>query len=243
MEKRKDGRDARQLRPITIERGTISHAEGSAFIKVGMTQVLCTATVEEKVPPFLKDRGKGWVTAEYSMLPRATTERTHRERKGLGGRTMEIQRLIGRSLRSIVEMARLGERTITLDCDVIQADGGTRCAAITGAYVAMYDALRWLVDRERIAAMPAKDQVAAVSVGMKDGVPILDLNYYEDSGAEVDMNIVMTGSGKFVEVQGTAEAGLFDETQMNTMISLAKEGLSGIFEAQRASLGIGGKTA
>jgi len=238
MEKRKDGRDSKQLRPIIIERNVLEHAEGSALIRVGKTHVLCAATVEERIPPFLKDKSQGWVTAEYSMLPRATLERTHRERKGLGGRTMEIQRLVGRSLRAVVDMRRMGERTITLDCDVIQADGGTRCASITGAYIALYDALRWLVNKEKIAKMPIIDQVAAISVGVIGGKPVIDLDYSEDSGADVDMNVVMTGAGKFVELQGTAEAEPFDETQMNTMISLAKDGLSDVFLEQRRALGI-----
>lgn len=231
---RKNGRTASELRPITIERNAIKYAEGSAFIKIGNTHVLCSATVEEKVPPFMKDKGKGWVTAEYSMLPRATQTRTQRERKGAGGRTMEIQRLIGRSLRSITDMALLGERTITVDCDVIQADGGTRCASITGAFVALNLAVSWLLEKEKIARSPIKDQVAAVSVGIVGGEPVLDLTYEEDSSAEVDMNIVMTGGGLFVEIQGTAETHPFGGDEMNTMMNLARVGLKEIFEKQKA---------
>ena len=230
---RKDGRRADELRPMTIERGVLKYAEGSALIKAGDTHVLCSATVEEKAPPFMKDKGKGWVTAEYSMLPRATHTRTQRERKGLNGRAMEIQRLIGRSLRTVTELALLGERTITVDCDVIQADGGTRCASVTGAFVALSDAVSWLIAKERIARSPIKDQVAAVSVGIAQGSVALDLTYEEDSSAEVDMNIVMTGAGLFVEVQGTAETHPFGSEEMEAMMSLAKAGLLKIFEKQK----------
>jgi ribonuclease PH len=235
---RKDGRRADELRPIIIERGVFKHAEGSALIKVGDTHVLCSATVEEKIPPFMKGKGKGWITAEYSMLPRATHTRTQRERKGLNGRAMEIQRLIGRSLRCIIEPSLLGERTITVDCDVMQADGGTRCASITGAFVALSDAVSWLLARERIARSPIKDQVAAVSVGITQGAVILDLTYEEDSSAEVDMNIVMTGGGLFVEVQGTAETQPFGTEDMNAMMNLSRAGLLKIFEKQKEVTGL-----
>ncbi|MBF0634206.1 MAG: ribonuclease PH [Nitrospinae bacterium] len=234
---RKDGRGADELRPMTIERGVFKHAEGSALIKMGDTHVLCSATVEEKAPPFMKDKGKGWVTAEYSMLPRATHTRTPRERKGLNGRVMEIQRLIGRSLRCIIEPALLGERTITVDCDVIQADGGTRCASITGAYIALSDAVAWLMAKERIARSPIKDQVAAISVGIVQGSVTLDLAYEEDSSAEVDMNIVMTGGGLLVEVQGTAETHPFGFEDMTAMMNVSRAGLSKIFEKQREVTG------
>ncbi|MBF0290887.1 MAG: ribonuclease PH [Nitrospinae bacterium] len=235
---RKDGRGADELRPMTIERGVFKHAEGSALIKMGDTHVLCSATVEEKAPPFMKDKGKGWVTAEYSMLPRATHTRTPRERKGLNGRVMEIQRLIGRSLRCIIEPALLGERTITVDCDVIQADGGTRCASITGAYIALSDAVAWLMAKERIARSPIKDQVAAISVGIVQGSVTLDLAYEEDSSAEVDMNIVMTGGGLLVEVQGTAETHPFGFEDMTAMMNVSRAGLSKIFEKQREVTGV-----
>lgn len=234
---RKDGRAAGDLRPMIIERGVFKHAEGSALIKVGDTHVLCSATVEEKIPPFMKGKGKGWVTAEYSMLPRATHTRNQRDRKGASGRVMEIQRLIGRSLRCIVEPSLLGERTITVDCDVIQADGGTRCASITGAYVALADAVSWLLAKERIARSPIKDQVAAISVGIVQGAVTLDLAYEEDSSAEVDMNIVMTGAGLFVEVQGTAETHPFGVEDMNAMMGLSRVGLLKIFEKQREVAG------
>lgn len=234
---RKDGRGSDELRPMTIERGVFKHAEGSALIKMGDTHVLCSATVEEKAPPFMKDKGKGWITAEYSMLPRATHTRTQRERKGLNGRVMEIQRLIGRSLRCIIEPALLGERTITVDCDVIQADGGTRCASITGAYIALSDAVAWLMAKERIARSPIKDQVAAISVGIVQGSVTLDLAYEEDSSAEVDMNIVMTGGGLLVEVQGTAETHPFGFEDMTAMMNVSRVGLLKIFEKQREVTG------
>lgn len=238
MIKRKNGRIADELRPLSIERNVNIHAEGSAFVRAGQTHVLCVATVEDKVPPFLYKSGKGWVTAEYAMIPRSTNTRMQRERKGLGGRTMEIQRLIGRSLRSVVELAKLGERAITVDCDVIQADGGTRTAAITGAYVAMYDAMRWLVENEKIASIPVKDQVAAISVGIVGGETLLDLDYEEDSGAEVDMNIVMTGAGLLVEVQGTAEEKPFTHEKMREMMKTAEAGLTNIFEMQSQVLDV-----
>ena len=237
--KRNDGRTKETLRPITIETGKNLHAEGSAFITVGDTQVLCLATVEEKIPFFLRDTGKGWVTAEYAMLPRATTERTRRERRGAGGRTMEIQRLIGRSLRAVVDLHKLGERSITVDCDVLQADGGTRCASITGAYVAMSLAIKKLIEEEKIAASPIKDHVAAISVGIVEGKPVLDLDYSEDSTAHVDMNIVMTGGGKFVEIQGTAEEEPFSHDEMSQLITIAQTGLTNIFEIQEQAIKAG----
>lgn len=239
MKKRNDGRALDELRAITIEKNVNIHAEGSAFIKVGNTHVLCVATVEEKVPPFLMKSGRGWVTAEYSMLPRSTTSRMRRERKGAGGRTMEIQRLIGRSLRSVVEMARLGERTVTIDCDVIQADGGTRTASITGAYIAMYDAMQKLVDDGVIASLPIKEEIAATSLGIFDGEIVLDLNYEEDSSADVDLNLVMTGSGLLVEIQGTAEENPFTREQLSGMLKVGEEGLREIFEIQRSLLANG----
>ncbi len=237
-DKRNDGRIEDALRPISIERNISLHAEGSAYIKVGRTEVLCAATVEERVPPFLKNSGKGWVTAEYAMLPRATSERVRRERKGAGGRTMEIQRLIGRSLRAVVDLPRLGERSVTIDCDVIQADGGTRTASITGACVAMYDAMSKLVEDEMIATMPIRELVAATSVGMFEGAPILDLNYEEDSAAEVDMNVVMTESGLLVEVQGTAEEEPYSRETLNTLMDFADKGCTEIFALQRGVLGL-----
>ncbi|MGK7344429.1 MAG: ribonuclease PH [Candidatus Nitrospinota bacterium M3_3B_026] len=240
MTQRKDGRAAGQLRPVQIETGVISHAEGSAVIRMGKTEALCVASVEERVPPFLRDSGLGWVTAEYAMLPRSTIDRTPRERRGAGGRTMEIQRLIGRSLRAVTERALLGERTITVDCDIIQADGGTRCASITGACVAMYEAMRWMVEREMIARLPARDIVGAVSAGVLGGGALLDLDYEEDSAAEVDMNVVMTGSGMFVELQGTAEEKPFSRERMNTMLDLAGQGLQTLFEKQRKALRLQG---
>jgi ribonuclease PH len=203
---RPDGRGAAQLRKVTLTRGVMKFADASCLVEWGATKVICTATVEEKVPPFLRNSGTGWVTGEYGMLPRSSQQRIEREAaKGrLGGRTQEIQRLIGRSLRAVVELSQLGERTIILDCDVIQADGGTRCASITGSFVALADALRQLRKRQLISTMPLRDVVAAVSVGIVKGQPVLDLNYAEDSQADVDMNVVMTGRGGFVELQGTA---------------------------------------
>ncbi len=226
---RTDGRAPNRLRPVTIQPDYLATAEGSALITVGYTRVLCAATVEDGVPQFLRGTGKGWVTAEYSMLPRATQKRTQREvAKGkLSGRTHEIQRLIGRSLRAVVDPAALGERTVTLDCDVLQADGGTRTASITGAFVALALALK------AIKKPALRDYVAATSVGILHRQPILDLCYEEDSQAEVDMNVVMTGSGKFVEVQGTAEHDPFDDAEMSAMIELARSGIAELFEIQR----------
>ncbi len=227
------------LRNVKITKNYIKHAEGSVLIEFGDTKVICTASVEESVPPFLRGKGSGWVTAEYSMLPRATQTRSARESsKGkVGGRTHEIQRLIGRSLRAITNLPLLGERTIFMDCDVIQADGGTRTASITGAYVALADALRKLVNEGIIAESPLKEAVAAISVGIVDGRPLLDLNYQEDSSADVDMNFVMTSSNRFVEVQGTAEITPFSLEEMDTMRSLAIKGINHLFEIQKAALG------
>ncbi len=236
MSKRADNRACDQLRRIKIERNVNIHAEGSAYIETGETKLICLASVAEVTPGFLRDTGRGWVTAEYAMLPRATTGRTNRERRGAGGRTMEIQRLIGRSLRAVVNQPLLGERTITVDCDVIQADGGTRSAAITGAFVAMYDAIRGLVEEERIARSPITDFVAATSVGIVGGDKMLDLCYCEDSEADVDMNVVMTGSGKFIEVQGTAEKEPFGKETLDDLLVLAAEGIQEIFGIQKRAL-------
>ena len=231
---RPSGRSAGQLRPVVIERRYTRHAEGSVLIAFGDTRVLCTASVEEKVPPFLRGKGEGWVTAEYGMLPRATGQRTQREaaRGGQGGRTMEIQRLIGRSLRACVDRQALGERTITLDCDVLQADGGTRTAAITGAYVALVDAVTWLRARNAIKRDPIFGAVAAVSVGIWQGTPVLDLDYIEDSACDTDMNVVMTGAGHFVEVQGTAEGVAFTRAELDALLGLAEAGIAEIVAAQ-----------
>jgi ribonuclease PH len=228
-----------ELRPVAIRRGYTRHAEGSVMIEFGETRVLCTASVEDKVPAFLRDRGQGWVTAEYGMLPRATHTRTEREaaRGRQSGRTLEIQRLIGRSLRAVTDLERLGQRTVTVDCDVIQADGGTRTAAITGGCVALHDALATLVQRGIVAAHPARDFVAAVSVGLYEGVPVLDLDYAEDSGCDTDMNVVMTGAGGFVEVQGTAEGAPFTQAQLDTLLELARGGIAQLVAAQRQALG------
>lgn len=236
--KRYDGREADQLRPVKITRGFTQNPEGSVLIEVGLTRVLCTASVEEKVPPFQKGTGLGWVTAEYSMLPRATQVRTPREAsKGkLTGRTMEIQRLIGRALRSVVDFKKLGERTIWIDCDVLQADGGTRTASITGAYVALYDAIQHLMEKRILKESPLQDSLAAISVGKVDGVPILDLAYPEDSRAEVDMNVVMTGAGKFVEIQGTAEEVPFDRNELDQFLGLAEKGIRELMSEQKAAL-------
>lgn len=237
---RTDNRTAAQMRPVEIVTGPLMTAEGSALIKVGNTHVLCAATIEDTVPPFLRNQGKGWVTAEYSMLPRATAKRTPREvTKGrLSGRTHEIQRLIGRSMRSVVDTSKLGERTVVIDCDVLQADGGTRTASITGAFVALALALRQLVSYGALKTMPLRDMVAATSVGLVGGVPMLDLNYEEDSQADVDMNVVMTGAGKFVEVQATAEHTAFDDAQMGCLIDLARAGIAQLIEIQKKATGI-----
>lgn len=235
---RNDGRSAGDLRSITITRNFIKHAEGSVLVEFGGTRVICTASVEESVPPFLRGKGTGWVTAEYSMLPRATHTRSSREAaKGkIGGRTHEIQRLIGRSLRAVTDLGALGERSIYIDCDVIQADGGTRTASITGAWVALADAVSGLREKGLLSANPLKEAVAAVSVGIVGGNVLLDLDYSEDSAAEVDMNFVVTSTGRFVEVQGTAEAEPFTLAQMDSMRDLALEGIGKLLVVQQEAL-------
>ena len=235
---RSDGRAADQMRPVVIQPNFIKHAEGSALSDVGDTRVICTASVQEKVPPFLYRTGRGWVTAEYGMLPRATTERTEREasRGRQGGRTMEIQRLIGRSLRAAVNTEFLGERTVWIDCDVLQADGGTRTASTTGSFVALALALGRMYIDGQIVSWPVNGFVAAVSVGVINGVPSLDLNYEEDSKAGVDMNVVATDKGRFVELQGTGETATFTEEEMNAMLALAKNGIASLIEKQREVL-------
>ncbi|CAH0119171.1 MULTISPECIES: ribonuclease PH [unclassified Paenibacillus] len=233
------GRKTDQLRPVTIITNPNKYAEGSVLIEVGDTKVLCTATVDEKVPPFMKGQGKGWVTAEYSMLPRATQVRNQREaaRGKLSGRTMEIQRLIGRALRSVVDLHALGERTITLDCDVLQADGGTRTTSITGSFVAMAMAINKIAEQHQLARFPIADFLASVSVGVIHNQTLLDLNYEEDSKAKVDMNIVMTGNGKFVEVQGTGEEAPFAREELNRLLELAELGILELVEIQKEALG------
>lgn len=235
---RSDGRRPDELRPVTIEPGFLKYAEGSALIGVGNTRVLCAASLEDRVPMWMKGRGVGWVTAEYAMLPRATQERTQREvSKGrAGGRTHEIQRIIGRALRAVTDMAKLGERTIWIDCDVLQADGGTRTAAVTGAYVALELALRTRFDRADRARWPLTAAIAATSVGIVAGGALLDLAYEEDSQAHVDMNVFMTDTGRFVELQGTAEAAPFDRRELDTLLNLAEGGIRRLFELQRAAL-------
>ena len=239
MTVRASGRRADELRPLRITRRYTKHAEGSVLIEAGDTKVLCTASVEEGVPPFMKGAGRGWLTAEYGMLPRATNTRGRREAADgkQSGRTQEIQRLVGRSLRSVADLATLGERTIRLDCDVLQADGGTRCAAITGACVALADAIAWCRERGLIAADPLREFVAAVSVGVVDGTPVLDLDYAEDSTCDTDMNVVMTAGGSFVEVQGTAEGAPFTREEMDVLVSLAELGIRRLITAQKAALG------
>ena len=234
---RPSGRRADELRPVRITRHYTRHAEGSVLIECGDTRVVCTASVEEGVPPFLKGRGQGWVTAEYGMLPRATTTRARREavEGRQSGRTQEIQRLIGRSLRAITDLQALGERTLRVDCDVIQADGGTRCASVTGACVAVHDAIAWSKARGLVGE-PLKDFVAAVSVGMRSGVPVLDLDYEEDADCDTDMNVVMTGAGGFVEVQGTAEGMAFSRSEMDTLVTLAEGGIRELIAEQKRSL-------
>jgi len=226
------------LRNIRITRHYTRHAEGAVLIEAGDTKVLCTVSVEDKVPPFLKGKGQGWLTAEYGMLPRATNTRADREaaRGKQSGRTQEIQRLIGRALRSVVDLKALGERTLQIDCDVIQADGGTRTASITGAFVAVHDAVSYLLDKQLLAASPIRDSVAAVSVGVYQGVPVLDLDYPEDSGCDTDMNVVMTGSGGLIEVQGTAEGAPFSRAEMNALLDLAQKGIQQLIAAQKAAL-------
>jgi len=232
------GRAPDALRPVTIQRGYTLHAEGSVLVSFGETKVLCTASVEEKVPPHKRGSGEGWVTAEYGMLPRATHTRGDREaaRGKQSGRTQEIQRLIGRSMRCVFDLAALGERTIVLDCDVIQADGGTRTAAITGAFVAAHDAVTWLMQRQLLASSPLRDHVAAVSVGIVEGEPLLDLEYTEDSACDTDMNVVMTGSGGFVELQGTAEGETFSRVEMDRLLALADKGIRELVALQKAAL-------
>ena len=236
---RQNDRAPDELRPTTLTPNFLLHAEGSVLIEAGRTRVICTASVEERVPPFLRNTGKGWVTAEYGMLPRATNTRTTREASQgkVGGRTMEIQRLIGRSMRSVVRMAELGERTIWIDCDVIQADGGTRTASITGAFVAMVLALDKLKQQELLRAIPVNDYVAATSVGIVGGMPLLDLAYEEDSKADVDMNIVKTGDGRFIEVQGTAESEPFSGPALAGLLELADRGIAHLIGKQREILG------
>jgi ribonuclease PH len=232
------GRAADALRPITIERGSAPNAEGSCLVSFGATRVLCAASIEEGVPAWRRGRGEGWLTAEYAMLPRATKTRTPRERSQLGGRTQEIQRLIGRSVRAMLDDFRFGEYTLRVDCDVLQADGGTRTAAITGAAVAVVDAFNWLVRTGRTPESPVRRRVAAVSVGVVDGEPRLDLDYEEDVRAGVDMNVVMSSSGGFVEVQGTGERGTFDRAELNRLIDLAVLGIQSLDASQRAALGL-----
>jgi ribonuclease PH len=237
---RPSGRQPQQLRPVRITRAYTRHAEGSVLIECGDTRVICTASVEERVPGFLVGKGQGWVTAEYGMLPRATNTRSQREAAAgkQSGRTQEIQRLIGRSLRSVANLSALGERSVHIDCDVIQADGGTRTASITGAYVALHDAVQTLLNRRKIAAWPLTDFVAAVSVGVYQGVPVLDLDYAEDSACDTDMNVVMTRAGGLVEVQGTAEGAPFSRAELDAMVDLAAGGIRELIEAQRAALGV-----
>jgi ribonuclease PH len=236
--KRSDGRGLKALRPVKITRNYLKHAEGSVLIEIGDTKVICSASVEERVPQFLRNTGRGWVTAEYSMLPRSTHTRTSRDSlTGRGnGRAFEIQRLIGRSLRSVTDLSAFGERTIWIDCDVIQADGGTRTASITGVYVALVDAFRKMVKNGTIENVPVKDSVAAISVGKVEGEVLLDLDYEEDSKAEVDMNVVMTGSGEFVEIQGTAEGGVFTKKEMDGLMKVAQNGIKVLTRIQKNSL-------
>jgi len=235
---RHDGRKADQLRPLKIIRGYNMHAEGSAYIEMGCTRVICTASLEYKVPQFLRGSGRGWVTAEYGMLPRSTQQRMNRESVAgkQGGRTLEIQRLIGRSLRAVTDLNALKEYTIWMDCDVIQADGGTRTAAINGAYLALYDAFRRMVEEKKLAEIPFTDSVAAVSVGIVDGVPLLDLDFDEDEGAEVDMNMVMTGAGSLVEVQGTGEKRAFTREELTAVLDLAQQGIERVTWLQNQAI-------
>lgn len=234
---RVDGRKADELRTIRIKRNYLKNVEGSALIEVGDTKVICTATVQESVPPFLRGKGTGWVTAEYSMLPRSSFQRIARERNKVGGRTHEIQRLIGRALRAVVNMDRLGERSVLVDCDVIQADGGTRTASITGAYIALVDALRFMKKMKLIVDVPVRDQLAAVSVGIVRGKPMLDLCYAEDSEADVDMNLVMTSKGGIVEAQATAEGEAFTKTELNKLVAFGEKGIKILMHKQKEVLG------
>ncbi|MBY0337589.1 MAG: ribonuclease PH [Acetobacteraceae bacterium] len=237
---RPSGRAPEQLRPVSLELGVAKHAEGSCLIRVGLTEVLCVASVEGKVPPFMRNQGLGWVTAEYGMLPRATHTRGDREaaRGKQSGRTQEIQRLIGRSLRAVVDRKAMGEMTITLDCDVINADGGTRCAAITGAWVALHLAFRHCIGKNLLAAMPLRDQVAAISCGVVEGEAVMDLDYQEDSAAEADANFILTGQGAIVELQATAEGAVFTEAQMLAMLDMARDGTAALFAKQREAVGL-----
>ncbi|GAB3630593.1 ribonuclease PH [Pandoraea terrae] len=237
---RPDGRAFNALRPVRITRQYTRYAEGSVLVECGDTKVICTASVEERVPPFLRDSGQGWLTAEYGMLPRATHTRGDREaaRGKQSGRTQEIQRLIGRSLRAVFDLQAFGPRTIQIDCDVIQADGGTRCASITGAFVAAHDAVSGLLAAGKLTASPIRDHVAAVSVGIYEGAPVLDLNYAEDSACDTDMNVIMTGAGGFVEIQGTAEGAPFTREQSNMLLDLASDGIAQLVAAQKQALGV-----
>ncbi|MBI5144929.1 MAG: ribonuclease PH [Candidatus Omnitrophica bacterium] len=230
---RQDGRGPEKLRKVTITRNYIKHAEGSCLIELGNTRVVCTATLEENVPPFLKGSGNGWFTAEYGMLPRSTVTRINRERDKISGRTFEIQRLIGRSLRAVFNTKKIGERTIKMDCDVIQADGGTRTASITGSFIALVDCLQRMKKDGAIEELPIRDYIAATSVGIYQTHPILDLTYEEDSKAEVDMNVVMTGKGEFVEIQGTAEGKTFSKVQMEKLLAVAKKGIDDLVDIER----------
>ena len=235
---RPSGRKPGELRPVRIQRRYTRHAEGSVLVEFGDTRVLCTASVEERVPAFLKESGRGWVSAEYGMLPRSTNTRTEREaaRGRQTGRTQEIQRLIGRALRAVIDLSALGSRSIQVDCDVLQADGGTRTAAITGAFVAVHDALAWLQSRKLLAALPVRDFVAAVSVGIYQGVPVLDLDYVEDAACGTDMNVVMTGAGRFVELQGTAEGEPFSRAEVDALLALGEQGIGELIAHQRRAL-------
>ncbi|GMU22740.1 MAG: ribonuclease PH [Phycisphaerae bacterium] len=236
-----DGRRPTQLRPVEIVRGYTKFAPGSVLIRSGDTAVICTASVEEKVPEWMAGKGRGWVTAEYDMLPASTGQRRARSRKGVDGRATEIQRLIGRALRAVVDLNALGERSIWVDCDVLQADGGTRTAAITGAYVALADAVRWLRSRRLLGTSPIREAIAAVSVGKVAGRLLLDLNYQEDSRADLDFNVAMTASGAFVEIQGTAEAGTFTQEELDRMLKLARSGIRELITAQERALRTGGR--
>src|SRR5215213_4693898 len=231
-------REPHELRPVTLDRGVVKYAEGSCMVKFGDTHVLVTATLEERLPPWLKGQGRGWVTAEYGMLPRATLERTRREASAgkQGGRTVEIQRLIGRSLRTIVDLTALGERQITVDCDVIQADGGTRTAAITGAWVALHDCIAWMKTRDMVPGEPIKDHIAAISCGLFNGTAVLDLDYAEDSEADTDANFVMTGAGNIVEIQGTAEKTPFSEEMFLALLALARKGIGKLVDLQKMAV-------
>jgi len=231
-------REPDELRPVTLDRGVVKYAEGSCFVKFGDTHVLVTATLEERLPPWLKGQGRGWITAEYGMLPRATLERTRREASSgrQGGRTLEIQRLIGRSLRAVASLEALGERQITVDCDVIQADGGTRTAAITGGWVALYDCIAWMKAHDMLRGEPIRDHVAAVSCGIHGGALVLDLDYAEDSEADTDANFVMTGSGRIVEVQGTAEKTPFSEDELLALLALARKGIAKLVDLQKLAV-------